>query len=626
MSSSADLKRRDELWQAFLDRNGLQMLWSAIPETEQKRYRQIVEDLEAEDEVRRMSEKMIVEERRKWAVRSRLWAPRRRERCQGSLDALFKAADMVQLAWAKRVHQKAAFDRAHRACAEGTGRSRWIRLGDSLVDDDGARKKVVHATLHQSRYYFGNPGGRYIFRHATPEKHPNEASSGADMGGYWHDASWERLLQVNEDELPGSYKFCGIVPRTMKEHTARFAIICPKVMRLLGSLILFYNSISHGNGNGNGNGNEMDNDDKNDNADNHNHNDSNGHSNNHNHISSNGHNNNYHYRMGDEQMELLLATFPETATSVTPFQLVNLMRMWDQLPTDDDEEARGWMHEKARNHPLVLECASLLFTIGKVAQGFLWRLWPVAYTMYLATGWQASSLVNAYDAMLEQEAMIELLQKKNVEQCILISSEIQEDIHTFFQDRRFKVDPLHPLNRFKHIDVRPTLDELEKLLQLDDDDDDTVTDSELSHPLDSNVRLSESPDPESELYKYLSSPALPRASSTQLVDRWLSDFWDPEKTDVWNPPYPWSDAEDCGSETTETLGGDEIIEESDEAAEEQQEDTDSSDSSLNSERKPTHAAKRRRRFSSESYTSLQSPKEANPTKKPSRRSKAVKCR
>lgn len=351
---------RDAKWQQFLTRHHLLDLWTMGHDTEQTRYAQIVQDLEHQEKVREELEKKVVMEQRQWAVMSRHLSSVRRQRCQEGLNSLSATADKVQLAWAKRVNQEAAFERVVKVCAKpgrSAFRSYMIQVGD--FGDNTAKDVPVYITLHRSRYYFGSPGGRYILRHKPAEL------SRFDEASRWT-AAWNSLLDTNQDDLPQRYTFCGLVPRTLKEYMARFQIVCPKVVQLLGSIVSF-------NGNA-----------------------------------------------SDE-----LATFPDKATSISPRQLIDLHNEWKKMVLSDNDKL-GWAQGKTRTHTLVLECAYLFGRIANYANGFIEQMKPLADTLQLATGLHGGQLIDIYDEALAHEAINALLQRRRTEQCLLIGSEIKE--------------------------------------------------------------------------------------------------------------------------------------------------------------------------------------------------------
>ncbi|QPG98924.1 hypothetical protein C2857_000380 [Epichloe festucae Fl1] len=395
------------------------------------KYGPIVQGLEAEEDKRRRMEQRIVQDQEYWATRSRYFSLKHRRRCQDTLRELSSTADMVQLAWAERSNNNTAFQTSMKRYQQNGGRcaKRFkIRLGD--FGDEDARELDVHKTLYNSRYYFGHTGGKYIFRHGTNRSsaHPTSSSSGAVFAPSepcsWQNPCWDSLLQVNEDELQQTYTFCGVVPRTMKEYGARFRVICPKVVRMLRSLVTFGDPVS------------------------------------------------------EAQIHLQLAKYADADISRT--QLVDLHDKWMERVFDDGPKRR-WARDKTKTHPLILECAFLIVTIGALERGFEICMAHLFRTLQLATGMSGHAMTDAYERIVSQEAFDELLHKRNVENCLLFSGEVQENIHHFFKDCRFESDPVHPLNRFNCLNVESTLAKLDGLSQLDDTDTES-SDSELSDP------------------------------------------------------------------------------------------------------------------------------------------------
>ncbi|KAG6009290.1 hypothetical protein E4U21_002894 [Claviceps maximensis] len=406
-------RSREEEWQDFVARHSvLRDLWTMVHETEQTKYGKIVEDLEAQDKHRHELEKRLVDERRQWAVMSRYFSSNRRERCKKGMDALFAAADKVQLAWAERVRQKDKFEKMLLVCAQPNQSAfKWlmIRLGD--IGDADVQETRLYNTLRRVRYYFGCPGGTYIFRHKADDlSHFDEA--------FMDTAWWDSFLKNNPNEMESTYNFCGLVPRTLKEYTARFRLICAKVLQLLGSIISF---------------------------------------------------------SGEASNELAL--FPESADSMTRSQLLDLHIEWKKLVVSDDAKLR-WAQGKMRTHTLILECAYLFGRIGNLAYGLMDQMKPLAYTLELATGLHSGQLIEAYNEVMAHEGLRVLLRKRQVDQCLLIQSDIKEDIHDYFSARRYTLDPLHPLNRFSRLNVQSDLDRVAELSKLDEGDE---ADSENSH-------------------------------------------------------------------------------------------------------------------------------------------------
>ncbi|KAG5929584.1 hypothetical protein E4U53_002428 [Claviceps sorghi] len=549
MAMAMDPESCEAQWQEFLVRNHLVELWKMEHGTEQERYGEIVQHLEAEEKRRHELEQKIVQERERWAIMSRYFSTKRRRRLQRDLNTLFSTAHQVELSWANRVNREADFNRALHECAQ-PGHSVFkrfmIRLGD--FGDEDAREIAVHNTLDLSRYYFGSPGGRYIFRHENAEpSHFDEAC--------YYTAAWDSLLENNHDELPATYTFCGLVPRTLKEYTARFRIVCAKVEQLLHSIVAF---------------------------------------------------------TGNTRDEL--ATFPDKADSLTRTQLADLHKAWERLVLSDDATLR-WAREKTRAHTLILECAHLVSRIGNHVDAFMDQIKPLADTLQLATGRHGGRLIDGYDELLADEALQMLLQKRQVEQCVLINSNIEENIHDFFKDPRFIVDPLHPLNRFTRLDVQSALDQVDRLSQLDKGDEaaSSSSDSELSDPPHSIAELSEGPDPDGDLWTLPSpnhSNPPPRDSTSSSAGHSLPGSphpRDPAYPELWDPRSPGHVGPrriDDADVPIEVDGRDAEADEDEEENEAHHIGTNSTSHELRQNRRqlPPRSPKRKRRLSSASLT------------------------
>ncbi|KAG6061720.1 hypothetical protein E4U17_000060 [Claviceps sp. LM77 group G4] len=488
MSDKTDV--RDAEFKKFLTQRSLLMFqqWAAKRETEHDKYSEIVQRLQARDRDREDAEKRVVKERAAWAIRSRYFTPQRRRACKEIIDAFFAIADQVQLARGERVDGDAKFEDFLKNCAEQSTslfKWYWIRLGDR--GDEDSREMRVYNTLDHVRYYFGNPGGKYIFRHT--EQIPSYYDMMFPEG--MNDDPWHEYLNINHNDRRDTYSFCGLVPRTIQEYIARFEIVCPKVVQLLGSLLLFEDSCS---------------------------------------------------QSANDKLD----SFTGTVTSVTSTQLLELYNGWVALAKSPN---LSWAQKQARSHHLVLECAYLLGSIEGQQKGFMANPMIALFsdTLQLAAGTNFGCLVDEYAKLVAEEGFDELLERKNLDSCILISSKIEEDIHDFFNAPGFTVDPLHPSRRFRHLHVQPALDKVDALIHQEAKSlDPQGSDSSLSGPPDSDP----GPDPDHPSSGQSANP--PAAdSSTHLssgdsanppaADSSTIAFYhptDPAVPEHWDPLYP----------------------------------------------------------------------------------------
>ncbi|KAG6023390.1 hypothetical protein E4U19_004425 [Claviceps sp. Clav32 group G5] len=532
---------RDAEFKKFLAKRSLLMFqqWAATRETEHNTYSEIVERLQARDRHRQDAENRVVEERADWAIISRHFTPQRRRACKENIDALFAIADQVQLARGERVHRDAKFEEFLKNCAEqrtSLFKWYWIRLGDR--GDQDSREMRVYNTLEHVRYYFGNPGGKYIFQHTEQEQSYYDMMFPEGM----NDDPWHEYLNINHNDRRDTYSFCGLVPRTIQEYIARFEIVCPKVVQLLGSLLVFEDSRS---------------------------------------------------QSANDKLD----SFAGTATSVTPTQLLELYNGWVALANSPN---LSWAQKQARSHHLVLECAYLLGSIEGQQEGFMANAMIALFSdaLQLAVGTNFECLVEEYAKLVEEEGFDELLQRKNLDSCILISSKIKENIYDFFKAPGFTVDPLHPSSRFRHLHVQPALDKVDALKHQEAEPlDPEGSDSSLSDPPDSDSGPdSDHPSsgqsanpPAADSSTHLSSgdsANLPAADSSTLA---FYHSTDPAVPEHWDPRYPGY----VGGRFRSEADNDNHLEE--------EEIEQLNANNKRSRAQPTHRVKRARAYSSESY-------------------------
>ncbi|KAG5994509.1 hypothetical protein E4U52_001081 [Claviceps spartinae] len=512
--------------------------WATPWEREHDKYSEIIQHLQARDRYRQEIENRVVEERADWAIRSRKFTPRHKLACKDNIDALsakIAIADQVQLARGERVHRDAEFEKWLKKCDEqSTSLYKWYSIGLGEFEIEGWEMRVYN-TLDHVRYYFGHPGGTHIFRHIEQEPSYLDEMFAAEM----HENPYLKHLNINHNDERYSYSFCGLVPRAIQEYIARFEIVCPKAVQLLGSLLLFNESCSKS---------------ANDNPD----------------------------------------SFAGTATSVTPIQLEELFKGWIALAKSDAASLK-WSQEKARSHHLVLECAYLLGSIEGQQEGFMAndmiRLFSV--TLQLATGTYLGSLVNEYAELVGKEGLDEFLLRRNFDSCLLISSNVEENIHDFFKAPGFTVDPLHPSSRFRHLHVQPALDKIDALTRQQDELDPEGSDSSLS---DLSGFDSDSPIDHSERSSSGDSANPPAADTSTLA---FYHPTDPAVPENWDPPYPGYVGGRFRSEADNDANHLEV--EVDNDLEEEEENEQLNANNKRSRARPTHSVKRARSYSSESY-------------------------
>ncbi|KAG5967555.1 hypothetical protein E4U56_000775 [Claviceps arundinis] len=519
--------------------------WAAPWEREHDKYSEIVQHLQTRDRHRQEVENRVVEERADWAMKSRNFTSRHKLARKDNIDALsakIAIADQVQLARGERVHRDAEFEKWLKKCDEqSTSLYKWYSIGLGEFELEGWEMRVYN-TLDRVRYYFGHPGGTHIFRHIEQEPSYLEDMFAAEM----YENPYCNHLKINHNDRRYSYSFCGLVPRTVQEYIARFEIVCPKAVQLLDSLLLFNKSCSKS---------------ANDNPD----------------------------------------SFAGTATSVTPDQLEELFNGWIAL-AKADATSLTWAQEKARSHHLVLECAYLLESIEGQQEGFMAngmiRLFSVA--LQLATGTYLVGLINKYAELVGEEGLDEFLLRRNFDSCLLISSNVEENIHDFFKAPGFTVDPLHPSSRFRHLDVQPALDEIDALTCEQDELDPEGSDSLLSDlsGFDSDSHIDHSERSSS------GDSANPPAADTSTLAFYHPT--DPALPENWDPPYPGYVGGRFRSEADNDANHLEVevdhnLEEQEDDDQEEEESEQLNASNKRSRAQPTHSVKRARTYSSESY-------------------------
>ncbi|KAK2608494.1 hypothetical protein QQS21_002956 [Conoideocrella luteorostrata] len=430
-----DTHRKAE-WERFLTDNDLRTLWSVSHDIEQVKYAPIIKQLEAEDLRREPLEKQIVLEK-KWCVRR--FSGTRTQRCQEYLSNIYLAASRVQNAsfLRRRRTGNGAYQKEvirHGAAGNRLHKIMKIRLGN--FGDENARDLPVATTIENSRYYLGHSGGDYVFRY-QPEIESSPSTSILTSDSTFPDLSrhpsWQSFLN-NNDVSKQNFIYCGLVPRAFREYKARFELLCGEVIQLLGSIIVF------------------------------------------------------HDRLSTVDIRSQLASY--ATTKITCSFLFELYKKWKEESSNNKWD-RKWAQGQIGQHPKILECVHLMAKIYDFNHDFLKGMAPLILMIEDAAGKNFVTLLDVYEKCVAQEAFHELLRARNVDHCMVFIDNKGTNVHEFFRDSIFESDPLHPLNRFDHIDVGPALENLAALLNSDESADSNIdsSDSELSDTPDTEAEL-----------------------------------------------------------------------------------------------------------------------------------------
>ncbi|KHN98652.1 uncharacterized protein MAM_03776 [Metarhizium album ARSEF 1941] len=390
-------------WEKYLEMVQLSALWEDGPGTEQDRYRTVLDGLSAEDDRLEQQGSDISLHREKWVMimqsrRARaVLAPH-----QGQLQVISDAADAVLRHEAQLLQMRAHQKEWLQATSENPGwlcNLKKVRMGDV----GGADSWHVHVTtrLSNSRYYLGHNGGDYIFEHGAGRNAGCDEFGPGDNVWDPNGPAWEHPGLHTEfglgqgDTETASFEFRGLVPRNWREYAARFEHVCKEVLQVLATIISFE---PEGDG----------------------------------------------PLCGDEYRHI------PAFSSISNRELCHVRNAWNTR-VSPNLPYLCWARSMLDHHPRVCEFAYLVERLDGLSGG-LTRLamTPLVETVVSATNMTLEELHAAHEGILAREAARELHELRNVERCVIYDNgdgEIEE-IHTFYAQPQFRVDPVHPSNRF----------------------------------------------------------------------------------------------------------------------------------------------------------------------------------
>ncbi|OAQ64062.1 hypothetical protein VFPPC_16150 [Pochonia chlamydosporia 170] len=430
--TAAQRSHCDARWEEYLRQQNLEGLWRGPLGKEQDRYRPVLESLAAEDRVRQRQSTAIREQKMKWSVKLRCRETRERlAQYKGELKTIFDAANEDLRYQTQRQQMEAAHQRhlaANHRCA-----TRLVKLPGG--SDEDACELEVATSLSRTRYYLGHKGGDYIFRYQEFYAFYSlyrEFGAGGDAwdpnGPVCHHPGSEVNLQCDE-ETRSDFQYCGQVPRTWKEYASRFEMVCQDIMRLFGSVISFE-------------------------------------------------------PLGDG---VLINEVYRPCLEVTNIGVKSLNRLektWN-VRVAKDSAFFSWVQSMAAGNFKLLEFAFLLNRLDEMSGGlFKKQVRSLVELFGSVTDKTLPEMCEAYEGIMKEEAMKELLDERNFEHCMVFEDDTVEDPHAFYANNEFCSDLDHPRNRFNPPPIQRALETAFNLLCYDWDLRDPTSEATLTQLCD----------------------------------------------------------------------------------------------------------------------------------------------
>lgn len=383
--TAAQRSRCEARWEEYLRQQNLEGLWRGPLGKEQDRYRPVLESLAAEDRVRQRQSTAIREQKMKWSVKLRCQKTRERlAQYKGELKTIFDAANEDLRYQTQRQQMEAAHQRhlaANHRCA-----TRLVKLPGG--SDEDACELEVATSLSRTRYYLGHKGGDYIFRYQEFYAFYSlyrEFGAGGDAwdpnGSVCHHPGSEVNLQCDE-ETRSDFQYCGQVPRTWKEYASRFEMVCQDIMRLFGSVISFE-------------------------------------------------------PLGDG---VLINEVYRPCLEVTNIDVKSLNRLektWN-VRVAKDSAFFSWVQSMAAGNSKLLEFAFLLNRLDEMSGGlFKEQVRSLVQLFGSVTDKTLPEMCEAYEGIMKEEAMKELLNERNFEHCMVFEDDAVE-VYSSSRCRNFR--------------------------------------------------------------------------------------------------------------------------------------------------------------------------------------------
>ncbi|TWU71983.1 hypothetical protein ED733_002583 [Metarhizium rileyi] len=410
-------------WKEYLEKKHLPALWEKRPDTEQNRYRRVLDMLTADESRLGSQGSELLRQQQRWTSMQR--EPQEKQASlamhQSELDQILRAGEVVSRHRSKQMQIEAEQEMWLQAVAQNPGRlysSHAVRISD--FEDVGAFEVKVARGLSNSRYYLGHKGGDYIFEYCRVGNKSGDESWLEDTawdpnGPVWDHPSLHSFFGLEKGDAEFTdFKFRGLVPRSWREYAARFEIVCKEVLQALAALISFE---PEGDGSLWGKGFE--------------------------HVPA--------------------------FNNINRLVVKHVCEAWDArvLP---NHAYLCWIQSILNSDPRLCEFAYLIERLDALSRGMIGKgLAELIEVIETATSTALGELCIAYGKILEAEATRQLYDLRNVEHCVIYEDEEHEveDIHKFYAQPDFNIDPDHPNNRFNHPYTESALEQAVTLWYLD---------------------------------------------------------------------------------------------------------------------------------------------------------------
>lgn len=388
----------NDRWIRYLERENQTNLWTMRHETEQERYRAVLEELQRNEAQQKMQGDAIVEQHVGLTVRNR--GRVRRIGNQDELDTIHAAANKVEMHKANQLTQQNLTEhrlKVMKRVAGGACGIKRVWLGPAR--EEGSQELEIATTLVDKPYYLGHHGGDYVFRYRhieRPDPQEGYGSSSLNSGEWdrdmpvWEYPSSDIGLGAREQETAKEdFTYCGLVPRTWKEHAARFKIVCADVLRLFASVTQFQ---PDGNG---------------------------------------------------PLRRTNVAQIDHDFDAIRATTIVYFRNEWYRT-VYKDYSVLSWVQEKAKTHTRFLEFGYLLTQLSNRSHGlFRVQMTTLVNMVEEATDMKLSELKDAHERCIKEEALHQLCDVKNIQHCAVY----ENDSNEVSQDTKFQLPHLakpHP--------------------------------------------------------------------------------------------------------------------------------------------------------------------------------------
>ncbi|KJZ73319.1 hypothetical protein HIM_07323 [Hirsutella minnesotensis 3608] len=406
-------------WTRYVNNIGYQSVWDTDEnETEQERYAAVTTQLEVAERAQASKEDMVVEKTE--ILKGKMSSHGMRDQLRKDFETVQSVAFAIE--GKRQMEQYMARDLELR-------RIDWynylfprsiskMKVRLCPWSEENYNEVEVTTTLKDPRYYLGHRGGDSIFRYKPDEDTSKPtaqeaAASIEDEWKTWKFRNWQSILDFDAEGLLQQIEYCGQVPRHMKEYTRRMQTIAPIVIKVVVSILA------------------------------------------------------YHCPDGGPVgvFPNILRQFVRPDGNCARSDLARLYEIWQKTFEGSQTPFQGTRY-RARRHPTIFEFALLLYKLHvsgsmDTGDGFA----PLTAMLVSATGWSHADMIEVEDNRAAKRATHQLLHEKNTDHCFIFVDREVENIHEYYKDAVFQLDPAHPSNRFQSLEVGPALTTAQNLLE-----------------------------------------------------------------------------------------------------------------------------------------------------------------